>query len=252
MILGLMIVASSTFAGDLITFVPGTPAKATEVNDNFSELASRIKALEARLDACNCNDVIFSEDFENTSLANYKLVGSENTTWNLTTNAFDGNHSLKGVSSDSSSASPAIYVNTTFNLPSNTPIKIEAYVKNTGATSWNHPNGIIFGASDSEMSGYAPQIEHNQYMSLVKLNAPGATIIDRTSNISVTTNTWYKWVIYYNPNNNYTKFQVYNLQNKLLGEVETNNTPPLSNKFGFRAYRGDVEFDDITISVWDN
>jgi len=38
----LIIVASSLLAGDLITFIPGTPAKATEVNTNFSELASRI------------------------------------------------------------------------------------------------------------------------------------------------------------------------------------------------------------------
>ena len=41
--LGLMIVASSLLAGDLITFVPGTPAKATEVNANFDELDSRTK-----------------------------------------------------------------------------------------------------------------------------------------------------------------------------------------------------------------
>ena len=46
MVLCLMIVASSMFAGDLITFVPGTPAKATEVNANFSELASRIETLQ--------------------------------------------------------------------------------------------------------------------------------------------------------------------------------------------------------------
>jgi hypothetical protein len=42
-IVSTMLIASSLFAGDLITFTSGTPAKASEVNANFSELASRDK-----------------------------------------------------------------------------------------------------------------------------------------------------------------------------------------------------------------
>lgn len=41
-IISLMVVASSLFAADLVTFTSGTPAKASEVNANFGELATRI------------------------------------------------------------------------------------------------------------------------------------------------------------------------------------------------------------------
>jgi hypothetical protein len=42
-IISTMLIASSLFAGDLVTFTSGTPAKASEVNDNFTELDSRTK-----------------------------------------------------------------------------------------------------------------------------------------------------------------------------------------------------------------
>ena len=72
LILGLMVVAGSLFAGDLITFTAGTPAKASEVNANFSELAARIEALEARLNRCNCGDVTDG------LVAYYKFEGDAN------------------------------------------------------------------------------------------------------------------------------------------------------------------------------
>ena len=79
-ILSLMVVASSLLAGDLITFTAGTPAKASEVNANFSELAARIEALEAQLESCGCNsNIIFSEDFTNspTITHSYALKSGE-------------------------------------------------------------------------------------------------------------------------------------------------------------------------------
>lgn len=67
-ILGLMVVASSLFAGDLITFKAGTPAKASEVNANFSELASRIENISS-------SNVIFSNGRFVRTKSKYDIVG---------------------------------------------------------------------------------------------------------------------------------------------------------------------------------
>jgi len=193
----------------------------------------------------------FEEDFEDGSLSEYVALGYSGAGWDLSTSAYEGSYALEGQTSDSSSGAQAVYVNTDFALPDGQPVKIEAYVKNTSHSSWNRPNTIIFGASESESTGYAPQIEHNQYLSLVKLQGDGAAgVVGRTPGISVSNGTWYRWVVYYDPTASYTKFEVYDLGGALLGSIESDQTPVLGNRIGFRLWRGDGAFDDLTVQEW--
>jgi len=145
MILGLMVVTSSMFAGDLITFVPGTPAKATEVNDNFSELASRIQALEARLDACNCNGVIFSEDFSDkpTITSTYTLKNGEYFQYDSTNQDFK----VKILEEDGKVNKFAFLP--TFSKVINKSFEI-SFDFNLKETSFGMPIGIEFGDKDFE------------------------------------------------------------------------------------------------------
>ena len=67
--LGLMLVTSSLFASELVTFTAGTPAKASEVNNNFQVLLQKIESLETQLQNCNCSTTpIINETFETYSL----------------------------------------------------------------------------------------------------------------------------------------------------------------------------------------
>ena len=47
-LVGALLLSTTLFGGNLITFVPGTKAKASEVNANFDELASRVKDITTK------------------------------------------------------------------------------------------------------------------------------------------------------------------------------------------------------------
>ena len=75
-ILNLTVVTSSLFAGDLVTFTSGTPAKASEVNANFNELVSRINNIS------NSEQIFSNGHFVKTKLK-YDIISSGEGTGNI-------------------------------------------------------------------------------------------------------------------------------------------------------------------------
>ena len=202
--------------------------------------------------------LIFNENFNDTTLTNWKQINKlSNSTafWTVKKESYDGSNCLYGETKDCWPCDPdiSVLINKNFKFSSDKKYKIEVYIKNTsgGHGGWNRPNTLIYSVSDDGKSYILPQVEHSVYLSMGKcLNNDCKAIIDRKKLLNLDSNVWIKYIIEYDPANSKSVFSVYDINNKKLASVESNETPFIGDRIGFRVYRGWGYFDNLKIYEW--